>query len=603
MAAWSSSGDPSSRPPWRRHIGRQLRARDHREKSAFQELIQQYNKLLEKSSLLKELTETLPTDPLVFPAGQVHRLRASTSGSNLLEDAATQQREVEDIKTFNGKLACDACSLKHQVEEQDKKLSEQNSRVKALWERTALCCAERDTLEENVNVKVEANAELKQEYDLLLCRRQVVEETLQKEELEAQTVLEQLNMLKAVRAENQNKINESGYDPTSQILVSVCWSNAIPIIDFHLNASSLEHSSVTLSGSLESVKKQRDRSLSVPHGPAKVIEVFKKLFDFSPKKEQESLYTEQTFYLPSSICVVCGLPDKVVSSKEIHDSEIHAVKFSPNSRVVATGGTDRVVKLWEVTGGILQEYQTLEGSRGGITSIEFDPSGLYVLAASFDGAAHLWKLDGKARESLTGHSNKVTAARFKMGSNRAVTGSKDRTVKEWDLQKAACVRSISVTSYCTDVVCCDSCIISGHCDKKIRFWDSRSESCIKEVTLEDKITSLFLNQDQTQLLSCSRDDTLSLIDLRLGNILQEFRAEGFKCGCDWTKAILSPDGSYALAGSVDGTIFVWNVLKGCLERSMSGQHSSSVNAVTWSLSGSYVVSVDRGRKAVLWSEF
>ncbi|MEE6523041.1 hypothetical protein FKM82_021760 [Ascaphus truei] len=110
-----------------------------------------------------------------------------------------------------------------------------------------------------------------------------------------------------------------------------------------------------------------------------------------------------------------------------------------------------------------------------------------------------------------------------MALYRAVSGSLDRTVKEWDLQKAACIRSIPAFSYCSDVVCSDFFMISSHYDKKIRFWDSRSTGCIRELTLEEKITSLDMNQDQTQLLSCSRDDALNLIDLRTSHIRQVFR--------------------------------------------------------------------------------
>lgn len=165
------------------------------------------------------------------------------------------------------------------------------------------------------------------------------------------------------------------------------------------------------------------------------------------------------------------------------------------------------------------------------------------------------------------------------------------------------IRCIAVPSYCSDVVCSDSYMISGHHDKKIRFWDSRSRLCVREVTLEEKVTSLYLEPETMQLLCCSRDDALSLLDLRTGSVRLVFRADGFKCGCDWTKAILSPDASYSMAGSSDGTIFIWNARTGLLERSLSGEHSAAVNAVAWSVSGDYVVSVDRGKKAVLWSEY
>lgn len=37
--------------------------------------------------------------------------------------------------------------------------------------------------------------------------------------------------------------------------------------------------------------------------------------------------------------------------QEAHDGEVNAVKFSPGSRLLATGGMDRRVKLWEITAG------------------------------------------------------------------------------------------------------------------------------------------------------------------------------------------------------------------------------------------------------------
>ncbi|XP_053312588.1 protein Atg16l2 isoform X2 [Spea bombifrons] len=508
------------------------------------------------------------------------RIPSDVSGHQCATEDAHPQMEIEELENYNGELAYEACTLKKQVLERDNKLKQQSCSIKELQEDVEARCAQRDCLSEEARVTEISNRELKEKYDDLLLRSQGLEETLREEELKQRDLIETMTKQKALEAENQNQVNES-------------------------DVGSHEHRSPDLTDSPEGDKKpnRRFRSQSIPLGPSKILSALRSFFDFNTRKVQGDSSGPEDWHHSPTVCVICCLPQRALCNKEVHDSEVHAVKFCPNSRVVATGGADRVVKLWEVTGGTLQELQTLEGSHGGITSIEFDTSGHHILAASFDGAAHLWKTDSKANDSLTGHKGKVTAAKFKMCPHRAVTSSMDRTVKEWDLQKVACIRSISVSSYCSDVVCLDTIIISGHHDRKIRFWDSRSECCIREVTLEEKITSLFLGQDQTQLLSCSRDDALSLIDLRTGNVHRVLRADGFKCGCDWTKAILSPDGSYAIAGSADGTIFIWNTQTGLLERSLNGQHSAPVSAITWSASGDYVVSVDRGKKAVLWSEF
>lgn len=307
---------------------------------------------------------------------------------------------------------------------------------------------------------------------------------------------------------------------------------------------------------------------------------------------------------PSGFFAFTRVPVQVRHSVTAHDGEVNAVRFSPNSKVVATGGSDRKVKLWEIVGGTLENQKTLEGSNDGVTSIEFDTSGLHLLAGSYDNSAHLWSLkDCELKHTLSGHGAKVTAAKFKFHLQEAVTGSHDRTLKIWDLNKPACVKSLQAPSRCSDLVCSDYLVISGHFDKKIRLWDTRLGMQTDVMTLLDRVTSLDISLDRTQLLSCSRDDTLTVTDLRMNRQWRQLRAEGFKCGADWTKAIFSPDGNYAAAGSYDGSLHLWEVLTGSLVTSLYGQHRSSINAVSWSLSGEYVVSVDRTKTANLWTDY
>ncbi|XP_040195715.1 protein Atg16l2 [Rana temporaria] len=595
---------------WKRNIVRQLRDRDRSQHTAFRDLVLSYNKLLEKSVFLKGLTEKIQTEPLASP-GTHHATRSPSDvfcspGSG---DLSALQKEIAEIKTSNGELAFEACERKKRVQERDDWLKKQNTRIAELLDEEETRRAQRQCLEEEEVWLVCENADLKEKYDHLLTHRLWMEQELQDKEMEQREMIEKMTTKKAIQAEQQNNMNERRWKEMWTRTVKKALTKTLSAegdIRQHRSSDPLDSRSLDWSGSLEGGKMQpkKNRSQSmIALGSSRLLGAVKNLFDLNFRRDQTDCEMEERWYHPRSVCVACSPPRRALYSKEIHDSEIHAVRFSPNSKMVATGGADRMVKLWYIVGGQLQMHQTLQGSNGGITSIEFDPSGLQLLAASFNGSAHLWKLDGSSKETLTGHTGKVTAAKFKMSVQRAVTCSMDRTIREWDLQKAACIRQIPVSSYCSDVVCSDMYTISGHHDKKIRFWDSRSENCVRELTLEEKITSLSMGQDQTQLLSCSRDDALSLIDLRRGEILHAFRAEGFKCGCDWTKAVLSPDSSYAMAGSSDGTIFIWNTQTGLLERSLNGEHSAAVNAVAWSLSGDYVVSVDRGRKAVLWSEY
>ncbi|XP_063806974.1 protein Atg16l2 [Pseudophryne corroboree] len=594
---------------WKTDIIRQLRHRDLCQHRRFQELVLSYNKLLERSIFLKDLTEQIQTDPLSSPnSHHVARVPPCVSHSPGPQDLPKLQKEIADLKNTNGELALEAYELKKQIQDREEQLKEQHDSITLMSELLEGRKLKQQCLQNDVLQMICANAEMKEEYDRLLSQRLLVETKLPEAELEQREHVETLTKKKALEAEQQNNLN--------QRRTKAIWTRAVKDAlkktisaegDLHCKVRadtfdcSSEHSASSSEEEPQSGRKDRKNRSQSMIVSSKLMGTIKSFFDF--RKEPATSCAEVEWGYRSRVCVICSPPQRSLYSEEIHESEIDAVKFSPNSKMLATGGADRVVKIWDIVGARLQRQQVLEGSNGGITSIEFDPSGLQVLASSYDGSAILWRLGNKSSVTLTGHKKKVTAAKFKMTAYQAVTGSMDRTVREWDLQKGAGIRCIPVSSYCSDVVCLDSCVISGHHDKKIRFWDSRSKTCTREVTLEEKITSLCVDQDQTQLLSCSRDDVLRLMDLRTGNVCQEFRDDGFKCGCDWTKAILSPDASYSIAGSADGTVFVWNTRTGLLERSLTGEHSAPVNAVAWSASGDYVVSVDRGKKAVLWTQY
>lgn len=329
-----------------------------------------------------------------------------------------------------------------------------------------------------------------------------------------------------------------------------------------------------------------------------------RLFVLSRRRSANSFSTSpESSEAPSGVCAEVRVPTTALHVFEAHDGEVNAVRFSPGSRLLATGGMDRRVKLWEVVAGHCEPKGALTGSNAGITSIEFDSAGSYLLAASNDFASRIWTVDDyRLRHTLTGHSGKVLSARFLLDNARIVSGSYDRTLKLWDLRSKVCMKTVFAGSSCNDIVCTEQCVMSGHFDKKVRFWDIRAESIVRELELFGRVTSLDLNHDRTELLTCSRDDLVKIVDLRTNAVKQTLSAQGFKCGADWTRVTFSPDGSYVAGGSADGALYIWNVLTGKVDRTLDRNHSSAINSVSWSPSGAYVASVEKGSRAILWSD-
>ncbi|KPP58401.1 autophagy-related protein 16-1-like, partial [Scleropages formosus] len=483
---------------WKRHIAEQLKLRDRLQRQAFEEIIQQYNRLLEKSDLQAVLSERLQTDKFDLQSRQdlspgVDAGRSDALLQEMAQIRIRHQEELTELHKKRGELAQNVIQLNNQLQQKDKEIQSNEAKMQEYQQRIAELEGECRELRSSLQDLERANQTLKDEYDALQITFSALEEKLRR------------------TTEDNQELRASQPPPA---------------------------------GLLDSISSIFGRRRSVNSSP-------------------DSTETN------TGVCVEVRVPSTALHVFDAHDGEVNAVRFSPGSRLLATGGMDRRVKLWEVVSGRCELKGALTGSNAGITSIEFDSAGSYLLAASNDFASRIWTVDDyRLRHTLTGHSGKVLSARFLLDNARIVSGSYDRTLKLWDLRSKVCMKTVFAGSSCNDIVCTEQCVMSGHFDKKVRFWDIRSESIVRELELLGRVTSLDLNHDRTELLTCSRDDIVKIIDLRSNAMRQTFSAQGFKCGSDWTRVTFS----------------------------------SAINAVSWSPSGSHVVSVEKGSKVVLWSD-
>ncbi|XP_022377556.1 autophagy-related protein 16-2 isoform X1 [Enhydra lutris kenyoni] len=619
MAGSGPLGVPAAR--WKRHIVRQLRQRDRAQKALFLELMPAYNRLLEKAELLTWISEKLQPEPNDVTPTTLQGPWEEDSGPDSDEVPSPTtlrvkwQEEEEGLRRVCGEMAYQVVEKSAVLGALESTLEERQSRLAALEAHVVELQEARSRHARQVDAQRELNAAQRAAYEALCAHARLQEAALRRLEEEARDLLERLVQRKA-RAAAERNLRLERHEKAKQARVSLELKKAAKrtvIISESPNTVSqgMREEAETLAPTAEplSLKSEAGDKWKRPFRSAsatsltlsRCVDVVKELLDFKKRRGHSVGGAPEQRYQSIPMCVAARPPTQVQDVLDAHLSEVNAVCFGPSSSLLATGGADRLIQLWNVVGGRLEADQTLEGAGGSITSVDFDPSGSQVLAATYNQAAQLWKVgEVQSKETLSGHTDKVTAAKFKLTRHQAVTGSRDRTVKEWDLGRAYCSRTINVLSYCNDVVCGDHVIISGHYDQKIRFWDSRVPCCTQVIPVQGRVTSLNLSYDQLHLLSCSRDDTLKVIDLRVSNIRQVFRADGFRCGSDWTKAVFSPDRSYALAGSWDGALYIWDVDTGKLEGSLRGPHCTAINAVAWCASGSHVVSVDQARKVVLW---
>ncbi|WP_410016896.1 WD40 repeat domain-containing protein [Streptomyces sp. PU10] len=91
---------------------------------------------------------------------------------------------------------------------------------------------------------------------------------------------------------------------------------------------------------------------------------------------------------------------------------MRSVAFSPDGRMLAAGGDDDKVHLWDVTdpAGAKPVGEPLTGHSGLIHSVAFSPDGRTLASGSADDTVRLWDVSDPARARPAGHRSPVTPA-------------------------------------------------------------------------------------------------------------------------------------------------------------------------------------------------
>src|SRR5262249_54548107 len=73
---------------------------------------------------------------------------------------------------------------------------------------------------------------------------------------------------------------------------------------------------------------------------------------------------------------------------------VNSVAFAPNSRVLASGGGDRTIRLWDLTAAEPRDRTVLREHTGPVNAVAYAPNGKLLASASADGTVKLWDLSG-----------------------------------------------------------------------------------------------------------------------------------------------------------------------------------------------------------------